>query len=134
LRTWVREGMPPSCFRVSGSAGKSVVRGLKKPGAWSSQRHWHDADDELLIMLSGEAVLVEDEGRIVLRAGDVCAWPKGVTNGHHLINESNEDCSFIVVSAGDRNGTCTYSDIDMTFDGKEFYRKDGTPYPSQRMR
>jgi uncharacterized cupin superfamily protein len=24
-----------------------------KPGAWSSQRHWHDDEDELLVMLSG---------------------------------------------------------------------------------
>ena len=32
-----------------------------EPGAWSSQRHWHDGEDELLVMLSGSAVLVEDE-------------------------------------------------------------------------
>ena len=44
-----------------------------EPGAWSSQRHWHRGEDELLVMLAGEAVLVEDEGRTVLRAGDVCA-------------------------------------------------------------
>jgi uncharacterized cupin superfamily protein len=40
-----------------------------KPGAWSSQRHWHDGEDEFLVMISGEAVLVEDDGRTVLRAG-----------------------------------------------------------------
>ncbi len=56
-----------------------------KPGAWSSQRHWHDGEDEFLVMLSGEAVLVEDDGRTVLRAGDCAAWPKGSTNGHHLL-------------------------------------------------
>ena len=32
------------------------------PGAWSSQRHWHDDEDEMVIMLSGRAVLVEDDG------------------------------------------------------------------------
>ena len=61
-----------------------------KPGAWSSQRHWHDGEDEFLVMLSGEAVLVEDEGRTILRAGDIAAWPKGTGNGHHLRNESDE--------------------------------------------
>ena len=34
-----------------------------KPGAWSSQRHWHDGEDEFLVMIEGEAVLVEDDGR-----------------------------------------------------------------------
>src|SRR6185503_21255793 len=32
------------------------------PGAWSSQRHWHETEDELVVMLAGTAVLVEDDG------------------------------------------------------------------------
>ncbi|GGB93885.1 transcriptional regulator [Novosphingobium endophyticum] len=120
--------------RAGGLTEMGASHVVLKPGAWSSQRHWHDDEDELLIMLSGEAVLVEDEGRTILRPGDVCAWPKGATNGHHLINENREDCSFIAISAGDRNGTGAYSDIDMKFDGKGYYHKDGTPYPTKRMR
>ena len=48
-----------------------------KPGAWSSQRHWHAEEDELLVMLSGEAVLVEEDGETVLRAGDICVGAPG---------------------------------------------------------
>lgn len=103
-----------------------------KPGAWSSQRHWHEDEDEMLIMLSGEAVLVEDEGRTVLKPGDVCTWPKGVRNGHHLINETDIDCCFIAISAGDPAGSGSYSDIDMTFTGAGYFHKDGTPYPTRR--
>jgi uncharacterized cupin superfamily protein len=105
-----------------------------KPGGWSSQRHWHDDEDELVIMLSGEAVLIEDTGRTLLRAGDVCAWPKGLENGHHLVNESAADCCFIAISAGNKDGSGGYADIDMTFDAEGYYRKDGTPYPAKRMR
>ena len=105
-----------------------------KPGAWSSQRHWHDEEDEMLVMLTGTAVLVENGGRTHLRPGDVCAWPKGVEDGHHLINESDSDCSFIAISAGNVNGTGAYSDIDMQFDSDGYYRKDGTPYPAKRMK
>lgn len=105
-----------------------------KPGAWSSQRHWHDDEDELLIMLTGEAVLVEDEGRTLLRAGDICAWPMGTTNGHHLINESNADCSFVAIGAGNMQGNGAYSDIDMQFIGDGYFRKDGTPYPAKRLK
>lgn len=102
------------------------------PGAWSSQRHWHEGEDELLVMLSGRAILVEDEGETELVPGDIAAWPKGVRNGHHLINRGTEPCSFVCVSAGvDAAGG--YSDIDMmwTADGR-FVHKDGTPYGDAR--
>ena len=99
-----------------------------KPGSWSSQRHWHKGEDELLVMLSGEAVLVEDAGRTVLRPGDVCAWPEGLADGHHLINESSSDCSFIAVSAGPDLGG-EYPDIDMIWDANDtFQHKDGSAY------
>jgi uncharacterized cupin superfamily protein len=99
-----------------------------KPGAWSSQRHWHNGEDEFLVMLSGVAVLVEDDGRTVLRAGDCAAWPKGGTNGHHLRNESNSDCVFICIGGGTNTGG-GYSDIDLLFTPDNRYvHKDGTPY------
>ena len=98
-----------------------------KPGAWSSQRHWHEGEDELLVMLSGRAVLVEDDGETELVAGDIAAWPKGVRNGHHLINRSKEPCSFVCVSAGREEGG-GYSDIDMMWNETGFVHKDGTPY------
>lgn len=104
-----------------------------KPGAWSSQRHWHDGEDELVIMLSGEAVLIEDGGEAVMRAGDVAAWAAGVANGHHLINRTDSDCVFIAIGAGDKHGGGAYSDIDMTFRDKGYFHKDSTPYPATRL-
>jgi uncharacterized cupin superfamily protein len=32
------------------------------PGTWSSQRHWHAAEDEFVYILEGEVVLVTDVG------------------------------------------------------------------------
>ncbi|MFC3173234.1 cupin domain-containing protein [Novosphingobium bradum] len=103
-----------------------------KPGAWSSQRHWHNGEDELLVMVAGEAVLVEDGGRSVIRPGDVVAWAAGTQNGHHLINESGADCTFVVVSGGDRAAGGGYSDIDLTFTAQGYAHRDGTPYPARR--
>jgi len=102
-----------------------------KPGAWSSQRHWHRGEDELLVMLSGEAVLIEDGGRTAIRPGDVCAWPKGAENGHHLVNETETDCTFIAIAAGKDTGG-SYPDIDMLWNDEGYAHKDGTPYPSRR--
>ena len=59
---------------------------MLEPGGISSQRHWHEGEDEFVVMLAGEAVLIEDEGETVMRAGDCAAFPKGVANGHHLVN------------------------------------------------
>jgi uncharacterized cupin superfamily protein len=120
---WYRRLAP-----ASGMTDFAVSHVTLKPGAWSSQRHWHDGEDEFLVMLEGEATLVEDEGRTLLSAGDCAAWPKGSTNGHHLVNESATDCVFIVVGGGTNTGG-GYSDIDMMFtkDGR-YVHKDGTPY------
>lgn len=124
---WYRRLAP-----ASGLSHFGASHVVLKPGAWSSQRHWHDGEDELLVMLSGEAVLVEDQGRTLLRAGDICAWPQGIANGHHLRNESDADCSFVVVGGGSRTGG-GYSDIDMIFtaDGR-YLHKDGRAYPAAR--
>lgn len=104
-----------------------------KPGAWSSQRHWHDAEDELVVMLTGEAMLIEDDGETALRPGDVLAWAKGDANGHHIVNRSDADCSYVAISAGDRDGGGCYSDIDMMFSGDGYFHKDGTPYATERL-
>lgn len=83
----------------------------------------------MLVLLSGEAVLVENEGRTPLAVGDICVWPKNSGNGHHLLNESDAPCTFIAVSAGNRMARCTYSDVDMMVEAGRYSRKDGTPYP-----
>ena len=38
-----------------------------EPGSGVRQRHWHHGEDELVYMLEGEAVLIEDEAETVLR-------------------------------------------------------------------
>ncbi len=123
--------------RLAPAGGLSLMGAshvVLKPGAWSSQRHWHQDEDELLILLSGEAVLIEDDGETIMRAGDVAAWPAGVENGHHLINRSTEDCVFIAIGAGNKDGSGSYSDIDMKFEADGYFHKDGRPYPTDRIR
>lgn len=126
---WYRRLAPPSGLTKLGAS--HVVL---KPGAWSSQRHWHVVQDELVIMLEGEAVLVEDDGETLVKPGDVLAWPAGEANGHHLQNRSGEDCVFVAISGGPREeDRGTYPDIDMEFRPDGYFRKDGTPYPTERI-
>lgn len=101
-----------------------------EPGAWSSQRHWHEGEDELVIMLEGEAVLVEEGGRSVLRMGDIAAFPKGVPNGHHLINESGNICRFVAIGRPAATD-CHYPDIDMHLDSQSMtFTAKGQPGPA----
>ncbi|TRW16983.1 cupin domain-containing protein [Glacieibacterium frigidum] len=92
------------------------------PGAASSQRHWHSAEDELVYMLAGEAVLIEDDGETLLHPGDVAVFPKGVPNAHHLVNRSAADVRFLAIGP-DKPGqdACVYPDIGMRWSNAEGY-------------
>jgi len=118
--------------RLAAAAGLSdfgVSHVVLEPGGFSSQRHWHEGEDEFVVMIEGEAVLVEDEGETLLRAGDCAAFPKGVPDGHHLVNRSAAPCVFVAVGRAAETD-CHYPDIDMHLDAASgrFTRKDGTPY------
>ncbi len=135
---------PPFDKAVEGRSRKRLARaaGLTqfgvnlctlKPGAASSQRHWHENEDEFVYVLEGEVVLREDGGETVLKPGDAAGWKAGVPNGHCLINRSNRDAVFIEVGTRAPTERAHYSDIDMMVvrDHREFRytHKNGEPYP-----
>ena len=101
------------------------------PGAWSSQRHWHSAEDEFVHVLEGEVVLVTSHGEEVLRAGDSCGFRAGDADGHHLQNRTQRDV--VLLEVGSRRpdtDAVDYPDIDLKLDaGDRSYRhRDGTKY------
>ena len=126
---WYRRLAP-----VTGLTQFAASHVVLNPGAFSSHRHWHDGEDEMLVMIAGEAVLIEDDGCHPMRPGDIAVWPKGSTNGHHLINESDADCLLIALGGGKQYDTGGgYSDIDMLFTPDGYTHKDGTPYVAARI-
>jgi len=104
------------------------------PGTWSSQRHWHSHEDELVYVLEGEVVLATDAGEETLRSGESAGFKAGVRDGHHLQNRSKADAVLLVVGTRNDEDHGEYPDIDMMFSGDRYagkgsYRhKDGTPY------
>ena len=102
------------------------------PGTWTSQRHWHSHEDELVWVLEGEVVLVEDDGETTLRAGEAAGWKAGVPNGHCLQNRAAKEA--VILEIGSRRPEadgCDYPDLDMVArPGEAGYRhRDGSPYP-----
>ena len=100
------------------------------PGAWSSQRHWHEREDEFVYVLSGEVTLVTDTGEEVLRAGDCAGFKANESNGHCLQNRSQRDVIALEIGSRITGEKAYYSDIDMMSQGPGSYaHRDGTPYP-----
>jgi uncharacterized cupin superfamily protein len=103
-----------------------------QPGAWSSQRHWHEREDEFVYVLQGEVVLCEDGGETVLRPGDAAGWKANGGNGHCLINRSDRDAVYLEIGTRAPSDRVVYSDIDMRLERDESQRrylhKSGEPY------
>jgi uncharacterized cupin superfamily protein len=102
------------------------------PGTWSSQRHWHQNEDEFIYVLEGEIVLVEDSGEVTLKVGEAAGFKANSGNGHCLINRSGRVARYLEVGTRAGRDTVIYSDIDMRLerDGstRRYLHKSGEPY------
>lgn len=103
-----------------------------KPGAQSTLRHWHEHEDEFVMVTDGECLLVEDGGEVPMRPGDCAAFPAGNPNGHHFLNRSDRDATFLVIGTRAPHEIAHYSDVDLAVeirDGKaRFTTRDGRDY------
>ncbi len=81
------------------------------PGAWSSQRHWHRINDEVVVVISGELTAVTGEGEVVLGPGDCIAFKAGVENAHHLQNRGSEVAVFYDIGGNDPTDVSTFPDM-----------------------
>ncbi|MDZ4310941.1 MAG: cupin domain-containing protein [Cypionkella sp.] len=109
---------------------------ILQPGALSSLRHWHMAEDEFVMVTQGECVLVQDAGETLMVAGDCVAFPANVPDGHHFINRSSAVAQFLVVGSKAKREVATYSDVDLVLTVEagqaSFAYKDGSPWEGPR--
>ena len=116
---------------LSESAGLEdfvVAHSVIAPGGWSSQRHWHEGEDEFVTVVAGQGVLVDDLGRTPVGPGDCLAFPKGEANGHHIVNEGAVPLVLVGVSLPERS-PCHYPDIGLTWEPERGYRVSGNDAP-----
>ncbi|WP_426208934.1 cupin domain-containing protein [Massilia sp. TWP1-3-3] len=118
-----------------GDAGGLTQFGVNRvqlpPGCWSGQRHWHAKEDEFVYVISGEVVLVTDQGEQVLCAGECAAFPANTPNAHHLVNRSAAPAVCLEVGFRSLDERVVYADIDMVYDATAdaYFHKDGAAYP-----
>ena len=102
------------------------------PGAASSERHWHESEDEFVYVLEGEVTLIDNAGEHLLTAGMCAGFKAGVPDGHKLVNRSGKPVTLLEVGTRSEGDRAHYPDADMLaqkVDGKfRITRKDGTAY------
>jgi uncharacterized cupin superfamily protein len=113
------------------SFGVNLLR--LRSGCWSSQRHWHENEDELVFVVSGEVVLVTDGCEERLGAGDAAAFRAGAADAHHLQNRSHRDAFVLEVGNRAAPWVIHYAESDLLLlraeeGGAGFTHRNGSPY------
>lgn len=105
------------------------------PGAQSALRHWHENEDEFVYVLSGELVLVDEDGEHPMLPGDCAAFKAGDPNAHHFINRSAAPATILEIGTRAKTERAHYPDVDLAFEktrsGFSFLHKDGRPYEEE---
>lgn len=143
-RAWVTEdayvhpilggGLGPYRHSVLGDAGGLSQFGVHleelPPGSLSSFRHWHETEDEMILLLEGEVVLIEDH-ETPLAPGDAACWPADQPTGHQLHNRSGAPARYLTIGTRHTRDVIHYPDHDLIThkDGpaRQYARADGTP-------
>ena len=139
-----RTGYPPPLNRVvEGRSRKRLGNAVGldqfgvnlttlKPGAATALRHWHEKEDELVYILEGEVVLIEDEGETVLKPGEAAGFKANTPNGHHIVNKSRRDAVLLEIGTRSKVEKASYPDLDLVAirdeAGMRYTRKDGGPH------
>jgi len=128
-----------SSLRLSDAGGLTQFGAnlvILEAGARSSLRHWHENEDEFVMITEGECVLVQDEGEYVMRPGDCAAFPASSKNGHCFENRTASVSKFLVVGSRAPREVAHYSDVDFRIEiegGKPLLTyRDGTPWAGVR--
>ena len=100
-----------------------VNRAVLPPRSRTALRHWHENEDEFVIVVSGEVVLREEYGETVLRAGACASFKAGVANGHAFENRSDAEVVLFEIGTRTQNETVHYPDVDLRFERRDGVRQ-----------
>jgi len=102
------------------------------PGGSSALRHAHTRQDEFVYILSGTPTLHTDEGRTRLTPGMCAGFKAGSGDAHRLINETQEEVTYLEVGDRTAGDEASYPDDDIQavlVEGKWIFKhKSGAPY------
>lgn len=82
------------------------------PGEAAYPYHFHYADEELVVVVSGRPTLRTPDGTRELEPGEVVHFPLGEKGAHQILNEGDETATFLAVSSHGRPDVVVYPDSD----------------------
>jgi uncharacterized cupin superfamily protein len=83
-----------------------------EPGQANCPYHWHAANEELLLVLSGTLAVRTPEGERQAVAGDVVAFGRGERGAHQLVAQGDEPARFLMLSERNSPDVTVYPDSD----------------------
>lgn len=128
-------GLGPYAYQLISDPGQLTQFGAfiehLPPGSRSGFRHWHQTEDEMVYVLEGEVVLVE-EAETVLHAGEAACWPAGSPVGHFLENRTGATVRYLVVGTRNAVDRVHYPDHDLITEkdgqARRYLHGDGRPH------
>jgi len=112
----------------------AVVQAELPPGCALAFRMAQSLEEEFFYILEGEVTLITDEGEELMHAGDCVGFPAGDSNGHQLINKSDQVARFLEIADLMDGNESDYPDIDLkavNINGKRtFVNRKNEPYES----
>jgi uncharacterized cupin superfamily protein len=114
-RTWTDEpiGYGGRTLEIDGYIGAEKL-GFRiaeiAPGQANCPLHWHGSEEELFVVLSGNATLVTNRGEYDVRAGDYITFRTRPEGAHKIVNRTSESCEILMIANTDLSDVCYYPD------------------------
>lgn len=94
-----------------GLTGLGAMHVTVEPGKRAFPRHNHLGNDEMFVILEGEGTFIFGETSYEVRAGDVCAAPKGGPDtAHQIVNTGQVTLKYLGISTQNDPDVVEYPD------------------------
>jgi len=109
------------------AGAKQIVYDIRviAPGKMAVPYHFHHYNEELFLILEGEATLRMDNRRKIVKAGDLLFFTTGPGGAHQLYNHTQNPVRYLDLVARNRPDVCEYPDTGkINCEGIGIYRKE----------
>ena len=90
-----------------------VNKTILPPNSATAMRHWHEEEDEFIIIISGKATLIDEDGEHTMNSGDCATFKAKDNNGHAIVNKSNDEVVLLEVGTRAQKDIVHYTDKDL---------------------
>jgi uncharacterized cupin superfamily protein len=80
------------------------------PGGFSCPYHYHSDEEEVFIVIEGEAQLRQHNKKEIVRKGDLIFFKSGLEGAHQLYNHTDAPFKYLDLSTNRDTGYCEYPD------------------------